>query len=333
MCCIACRQIESMAAAASLEQAAARQTEADLRRSVSELQQRLGSAMEGEKVAKARAVAAERAMAAAKGAAASAGGSAAEITARFEAEQATCRALRATLQSMQAAAKDAEATASQQLAEREAEVQELHERLWESEEGLRGALRQLNALAKDIAAMQSSGEGGNHSGSGQKEAVVATQEAQQVGTPILTATSTPPPEDELDGLVQSWAKGSSHACLHMHASSGHGLAGSAVKLLEQQLHMAEHARDAANAALLAAVERAEAGEAATRRVVQLERAVGELRTRLGLSLELLGERNERIEQLEDDVSEMKRIFHQQLDVAATQLHDAQRQLAAVEQQR
>lgn len=40
-----------------------------------------------------------------------------------------------------------------------------------------------------------------------------------------------------------------------------------------------------------------------------------------------GERNERIEQLEEDISDMKHIFHQQLEVCVDQLNAAQEQLA------
>jgi TATA element modulatory factor 1 TATA binding len=38
-----------------------------------------------------------------------------------------------------------------------------------------------------------------------------------------------------------------------------------------------------------------------------------------VALELLGERNERVEQLETDVVEMKSIFREQLSLAADQL--------------
>jgi hypothetical protein len=48
-----------------------------------------------------------------------------------------------------------------------------------------------------------------------------------------------------------------------------------------------------------------------------------------MALELLGERNERIEQLEEDVAEMKRIFREQLSVAADQLLEARTELAMV----
>lgn len=46
--------------------------------------------------------------------------------------------------------------------------------------------------------------------------------------------------------------------------------------------------------------------------------------RLQICLELLGERNERIEQLEDDIAEMKIIFRSQLSLAADQLDVMQR---------
>ena len=45
----------------------------------------------------------------------------------------------------------------------------------------------------------------------------------------------------------------------------------------------------------------------------------ETRRRLEICLELIGERNERIEELEDCVAEMKAIFRSQLSLAADQL--------------
>ena len=44
-----------------------------------------------------------------------------------------------------------------------------------------------------------------------------------------------------------------------------------------------------------------------------------------MALELLGERNERVDQLEDDILEMKGIFHAQLELMADQLSMAQPQ--------
>ena len=45
----------------------------------------------------------------------------------------------------------------------------------------------------------------------------------------------------------------------------------------------------------------------------------EARRRMDICLELIGERNERIEELEDSVAEMKAIFRSQLSLAADQL--------------
>lgn len=40
----------------------------------------------------------------------------------------------------------------------------------------------------------------------------------------------------------------------------------------------------------------------------------------GTALELLGERNERVDQLEEDIVEMKQIFHEQISMMADQLN-------------
>ena len=46
----------------------------------------------------------------------------------------------------------------------------------------------------------------------------------------------------------------------------------------------------------------------------------ELQHRYELALELLGERNERVDALEDDVREMKHIFHSQLSSLVDELN-------------
>jgi hypothetical protein len=45
----------------------------------------------------------------------------------------------------------------------------------------------------------------------------------------------------------------------------------------------------------------------------------ELQKRYEMALELLGERNEHVDKLEDDIREMKDIFHDQLSLMADQL--------------
>ena len=52
--------------------------------------------------------------------------------------------------------------------------------------------------------------------------------------------------------------------------------------------------------------------------------------RYEMALELLGERNERIDQLEDDIRDMKHIFHMQLEGLVEQLAHAQNVHKAVQ---
>ena len=117
-----------------------------------------------------------------------------------------------------------------------------------------------------------------------------------------------------------------------------------------QVRAAELARDAANDALLKAESRAARAEADARRCAALEvdlkvrlylfscsgspmcalalclrtylMCSQETRGRMEICLELIGERNERIEELEDNVAEMKLIFRSQLSLAADQLSAA-----------
>lgn len=53
-------------------------------------------------------------------------------------------------------------------------------------------------------------------------------------------------------------------------------------------------------------------------------AIQELGQRYDTALELLGERNERVDQLEEDIAEMKQIFHGQISMMADQLKKANR---------
>ena len=48
----------------------------------------------------------------------------------------------------------------------------------------------------------------------------------------------------------------------------------------------------------------------------------EQQQRYNTALELLGEKNEKVDQLEEDIAEMKQIFHEQISVMANQLNAA-----------
>lgn len=54
----------------------------------------------------------------------------------------------------------------------------------------------------------------------------------------------------------------------------------------------------------------------------------ECQARYDMALELLGERNELVDKLEDDIREMKEIFHGQLSLMADQLSHARSAAAA-----
>ncbi len=64
--------------------------------------------------------------------------------------------------------------------------------------------------------------------------------------------------------------------------------------------------------------------------VSIYHTTQELEAQQEIALELLGERNERVETLEDDMHEMKRIFQQELENAVGQLAAAQEALAAAQ---
>ena len=59
--------------------------------------------------------------------------------------------------------------------------------------------------------------------------------------------------------------------------------------------------------------------------VKLQVAVGDLTRRCDTAMVLVGEGEERVEQLEDDIREMKKIFHDQISTMADQLQQATRQ--------
>ena len=84
------RQIESLAAAASHQQAAARETEQRLTQRAKQAEAQLAGASEAQRAAMARAEAAEDAAAAARDAAHAAAAAVADVKARCEAEQARC---------------------------------------------------------------------------------------------------------------------------------------------------------------------------------------------------------------------------------------------------
>jgi hypothetical protein len=89
--------------------------------------------------------------------------------------------------------------------------------------------------------------------------------------------------------------------------------------LQEQLAAAERGRDDAAEQLFAALQQRDALQRELGSVESLKQQRQELERKVDVALELLGERNERIEQLEDDIVDMKRIFREQLEECAQQL--------------
>ncbi len=87
-----------------------------------------------------------------------------------------------------------------------------------------------------------------------------------------------------------------------------------VTLLQQRLRAAEQARDRTAEQLFSAMRAADAQQQDVRAAQDLKKGFEDMRRRCDMALELLGERNERIEQLEEDIRDMRQIFHAQLEV-------------------
>ncbi|GAX84327.1 hypothetical protein CEUSTIGMA_g11749.t1 [Chlamydomonas eustigma] len=102
----------------------------------------------------------------------------------------------------------------------------------------------------------------------------------------------------------------------------------ALEVLMQRLKSAEQDRDAAAEQLYAAIQKADQISADAKATVQLRQQLEHMSKRVDVALELLGERNERVEQLEGDIAEMKKIFHHQLELVVDQLATASKELEA-----
>ena len=113
--------------------------------------------------------------------------------------------------------------------------------------------------------------------------------------------------DEMDVVMRSMSAGSTNMSVLDNSHRQPQL-----RMLQQQLRLAETGRDVANEQLVRAL-------AAAERAPVLEAEVQEARRRLDVALEVLGERQDQIEALEEDVRDMKAIFHEQLSIAADQL--------------
>ncbi|GAB4819793.1 hypothetical protein N2152v2_006839 [Parachlorella kessleri] len=373
------RQIESLAAAASHQQAAARETEQRLSQRVKQAEAQLAGASEAQRAAMARAEAAEDAAAAARDAAHAAAASVADVKARCEAEQARCAALQQQVGQLEEALRVRSESTSQLLAAKEAEVQE---RLWDAEEQLRSIAAQkaaIQGLSAGVATRSNgaqqeqqqpnsgaaspgrlknssrgsrlallaaeeagpnpqgaadSGGGSSRDSSNRRIAVHGSAAANGSGHGVTRGAPDAggvvgAEEDEMDEMLRSMSlhhSASVPLALLRRQSSAADKESSLIALLEDQVSVLERSAAAANEALAQALARAGELEGEARRAAALKRHMEQLQAKHSLLLEVLGERHERVEQLEEDVRDMKAIFHQQLNVAVDQLAQARAEL-------
>lgn len=120
--------------------------------------------------------------------------------------------------------------------------------------------------------------------------------------------------DEWDELLRSMSNGKQSGGKNGPATAGH------VANLQRRLVTSEAAERRVHTELMKACERAEAAERSAAQSRQLEEQMQEQHQRYDTALELLGEKNEKVDQLEEDITEMKHIFHEQISLMANQLN-------------
>lgn len=101
------------------------------------------------------------------------------------------------------------------------------------------------------------------------------------------------------------------------SSTREPIASNELHMVRKQVEIVQRDRDQLADELQKAIQQAQASEGA---VIKCQAELSQLEDRHSIALELLGERNEHVEQLEMDIVEMKDIFHQQLEVCVDQLN-------------
>ena len=107
--------------------------------------------------------------------------------------------------------------------------------------------------------------------------------------------------------------------------------GRVVEMLRKQVDSLKQDRDRAQSEVTSALERAQAAEASAREATSLQVRAAELDGQLAAAFLLIGERNERVAQLEDDLAEVKRIFREQVGVMVGQINAAKEEALVLRQ--
>ena len=107
--------------------------------------------------------------------------------------------------------------------------------------------------------------------------------------------------------------------------------GRVVEMLRKQVDSLKQDRDRAQSEVTSALDRAQAAEASAREATSLQARAAELDGQLAAAFLLIGERNERVAQLEDDLAEVKRIFREQVGVMVGQINAAKEEALVLRQ--
>ncbi|KAK9807806.1 hypothetical protein WJX72_009986 [[Myrmecia] bisecta] len=310
------RQIESMAAAAAAQHASQAGQQAALLQRVRDAEGAAESASHAERRARARAAAADAAVATAQKGAAAANAAAAEAKARYEAEKRRVGTLQAECGGMEERLRALSEQAAAERQKHEVETRELQERLWDIQEQVRAQATQSrpddeSPVATAMASLINAGSA--------KVAVDKPQPCQRGDSSPSQQLPAPDIEDELALMLRSMKPLNGDAFRPLDGSKPRKQPGGNA-VLEARLAAMEETAARAHEELLLACQRADAVQQEAQRCRELEAAVQAAAAKCAMALELLGERNERVEQLEEDIRDMKAIFHEQLSFMTDQLN-------------
>ncbi|KAL4518019.1 hypothetical protein Ndes2526A_g02383 [Nannochloris sp. 'desiccata'] len=320
------RQLESITAASVVQQQAAFETENRLAAQVAELRSQVSAALSAEKEATSTINILQEEIIAVKQGHDSSKTALLQTQEDLMVHQQRCNDLKNELAQAQATLAEVGFSLERHTSANTAERQKLQESLWEAEEALRTEVSERKELEKQLlqkgveveaaaaATILSpiSGDGGNRDS--QAAAAAAAVKIKEKEEELI--------EDEMDVVVRSMGIGSTSTSSAINSDPRQ----QRVHMLQQQLRLAESARDASTEQLIIALEAAEKSRIAAQHAATLEKQLTLVTKKLDIALEVLGEKNERVEVLEEDIRDMKAIFHEQLAVAADQLADARAQL-------
>lgn len=334
------KQIEAMAAAASAQHAAYAEAELQLVHKLREAESAATRAADAQQAAMARTASAESAVKVAQSAAVQSAGTISELRRQLDAQQHSLGTAQAAVKTGAQRLEYARVQHAEEKAGLEGHLREVQEQLWEAEEKTRALLAEKQPLIRHSSQTESAN--GNAPAASHSKGPPAQQPVLPVSRSCLHMPDSPlvqnglsylPRQDSSSALSLADSARESHevhagedefdGLLRVLTSKSSGQNGridtASMAALRKRTALAESAAEAARAELSSAAQRAESAQLDAERYQSLHQAFQDQEAKLHMALELLGERNERIDQLEDDIRDMKHIFHTQLSSLVDQL--------------